>query len=68
MSSLFAGMTRTASIATAVVPLGNLNQPARYLDWGPVQISVGNLLMIAIGLVLFVLAIFLPFPKGRRRP
>jgi len=68
MSSPFAGMTRSASISTLAIPLGNLNQPARYLDWGPIQISVGNLLMIAIGLVLFVLAIFLPFPKGRRRP
>lgn len=47
---------------------GNLDQPARYLDAGPVQISVGNLVMIAIGIVLFVLAIALPFPKGRRRP
>jgi len=47
---------------------GNLDQPAHYLNWGPVQISVGNLIMIGIIIVLFVLAIVLPFPKGRKRP
>jgi hypothetical protein len=46
----------------------NLNQPAHYLNWGPVQISVGNLVMIGVGLVLFALAIAMPFPKGRKRP
>ena len=39
-----------------------------FLTWGPIQISIANLAMIAIGLVLFVLAIALPFPKGRKRP
>ena len=54
---------------TGLVPIaGNLNQPARYLTWGPVQISVANLVMILLIVVLFVLAIVLPFPKGRRRP
>jgi hypothetical protein len=47
---------------------GNLDQPAHYLTWGPVQISYGNLIMIGIIVVLFVLAILLPFPKGRNRP
>lgn len=39
-----------------------------FLTWGPIQISVANLVMIGIGLALFALAIALPFPKGRRRP
>jgi hypothetical protein len=47
---------------------GNLDQPAHYLHWGPVQISVANLIVIGVIVVLFVLAIVLPFPKGRRRP
>ena len=51
----------------AAVVAGNLDQPARYLEWGPVQISVANLVMIAVIVVLFVLAIALPFPRGRRR-
>ena len=47
---------------------GNLDQPAHYLVWGPVQISVANLVMIGVIVVLFILAIVLPFPHGKRRP
>jgi len=65
-------MTALAPAAQAASALlaGNLDQPAHYLEWGPIQISVANLLMILLIVVLFVLAILLPFPrpKGRRRP
>jgi hypothetical protein len=62
-------MSPFSSVLSLGSPLsGNLDQPARYIDWGPIQISVGNLVMIAVIIVLFVVAIFLPFPKGRRRP
>jgi hypothetical protein len=44
----------------------NLNHPGRYVHWGVIQISVANLVVIAIMIALFVLALFLPFP-GRRR-
>jgi|BarGraIncu00222A_1022003.scaffolds.fasta_scaffold00040_12 hypothetical protein len=47
---------------------GNLNGPGHYIDWGPIQISLANLVMILIGLALFVAALLLPFPKGRKRP
>ncbi|GAC1611826.1 MAG: hypothetical protein NVS3B26_28560 [Mycobacteriales bacterium] len=43
----------------------NLNHPGRYLHWGVIQISYANLAVIAIMLTLFVLAVVLPFPKGR---
>ncbi|GAC1611170.1 MAG: hypothetical protein NVS3B26_22280 [Mycobacteriales bacterium] len=43
----------------------NLNHPGRYLHWGVIQISYANLAVIAIMLTLFVLALLLPFPKGR---
>ena len=36
-----------------------------YIHWGVVQISVANLVVIAVLVVLFVLALVLPFP-GRR--
>ena len=49
--------------------MGALNLAAetsgRYLDWGVIQISVTNLLIIAGMVVLFVLAILLPFPHAR---
>jgi hypothetical protein len=44
-----------------------LNGPGRYLHWGVIQISVANLVVIAIMLLLFAAALFLPFPRGRGR-
>ncbi len=54
------------SIASAVISAPvNLNHPGHYLHWGVIQISVANLVVIGIMLLLFVLALVLPFPKGR---
>jgi hypothetical protein len=61
-------MSVAGGLHAALPVAGNLDRPAHYIDWGPVQISVGNLVMIGVIVVLFVLAILLPFPKGRRRP
>ena len=43
-----------------------MDQPATYLHWGVIQISVSNLVVIGLMLLVFVLALVLPFP-GRRR-
>jgi uncharacterized membrane protein YGL010W len=45
----------------------DLSHPGRYLDWGVVQISAANAIVIALMVVVFVLALLLPFPGGRRR-
>jgi hypothetical protein len=45
----------------------DLNGPGHYLDWGVIQISVANLVVVGVIVVLFVLALLLPFPKGRGR-
>ena len=45
----------------------DLNHPAHYVHWGVIQISVANLIVIVVMIVLFVLALLLPFPKGRDR-
>jgi hypothetical protein len=50
-----------------VISVG-LDGPAHYFSWGPIQISVANLVVIGVIVVLFALAIVLPFPKGRKRP
>ena len=55
-------------MTTTRVLTAGLDGPAQFLTWGPVQISVANLVTIAIIVVLFVLAIVVPFPKPRRRP
>ena len=41
--------------------------PGIYLGWGAFVVQLGNLIVIAIMLALFVLALVLPFPKARRR-
>jgi hypothetical protein len=46
--------------------MGALNLAAdsagRYLTWGVIQISVTNLVIIAAMVVVFFLAVLLPFP------
>ncbi len=38
-----------------------------YLGWGDVTIQLGNLIVIVVMLVLFILAVVLPFPGGKSR-
>jgi hypothetical protein len=45
---------------------GLLSKPAYFLHWGVVQISLANFLVIVAMIVIFVLALVLPFPHGRR--
>jgi len=44
-----------------------VEDPATYLQAGWLSISVPNLLVILLMIVIFVLAIVLPFPKDRDR-
>ncbi|CAB4785075.1 unannotated protein [freshwater metagenome] len=45
----------------------SLNGPAKYLNWGAISLSIPNLIMIALIVLLFVLALAIPFPthKGK---
>jgi hypothetical protein len=43
----------------------NMNKPPYYIRWGVVQLSLANLIVIALMLVVFVVAVVVPFPKGR---
>jgi hypothetical protein len=45
----------------------NLNHPAHTVDWHFIHLSVANVVVIALMLVVFVLAIVLPFPGRARR-
>jgi hypothetical protein len=45
----------------------DLNQPGSYLNWNIFTISVANLVLIAVMVVIFGVALLVPFP-GRRRP
>ncbi len=45
----------------------NLNDPAHVVHWHFIQLSVSNLIVIALMFVVFALAILLPFPGAARR-
>jgi hypothetical protein len=45
-----------------------VDQPGTYLHWGVIQISVANLIVIGVMLLVFVLALVLPFPRGKEEP
>ena len=44
----------------------NLNHPAHVITWHFISLSVANLVVIAVMLMVFVLAIVVPFPHGER--
>ena len=41
----------------------NLNGPAHYVHWHFFQMSVANVVVIGLMIVVFILAIVIPFPK-----
>lgn len=43
----------------------NLDHPAHYFSLGPFSISIGNATVIISMIVIFALALFLPFPHGK---
>lgn len=45
--------------------MGIVFTAGKYLSWGVVSVSVTNLLIVVIMLVVFVLALLIPFPRDR---
>ena len=45
----------------------NLNHPAHTVDWRFIHLSVANVVVIGLMLIVFVLAILLPFPGAAER-
>ncbi len=45
----------------------NLNHPAHTVDWNFIHLSVANVIVIGLMLIVFVLAILLPFPGAAKR-
>jgi hypothetical protein len=56
----------TAALAAHRFAAIDLNQPGSYLHWSIFDVSVANLVLIAVMVVIFGAALLLPFP-GRRR-
>jgi len=56
----------TALTAASHIAAIDLNQPGTYLHWSIFEISVANLVVIAVMVVIFGAALLLPFPHRNR--
>ena len=57
-----------SSLAAGVLgAVFNLNHPAHVVHWHFIQLSVPNIVVIGTMLLVFVLALVLPFPGAARR-
>jgi hypothetical protein len=44
----------------------NLSEPAEYVHWHFFKMSVANVVVILLMIVVFIAAIFIPFPRRDR--
>lgn len=51
-------------IASGIV---NLNGRPVVLHWGVLQISLANFIVIVTMLLVFIVAVIVPFPKGKNK-
>ena len=56
-----------ASAPAVMAALFNLNHPAHTVDWHFIHLSVSNVVVIGLMILVFVLAIVLPFPGSAKR-
>ncbi|HXN38011.1 MAG TPA: hypothetical protein VN892_08225 [Solirubrobacteraceae bacterium] len=57
-----------SSVGTSVMgAVFNLNHPAHTVDWHFIHLSVANVVVIGLMLVVFALALVLPFPGAAGR-
>jgi hypothetical protein len=54
-------------MGTVMAAVFNLNHPAHVVHWHFIQLSVSNVVVIGVMLVVFAVAIALPFPGAARR-
>jgi len=59
-------MSPLAGVAPTLGSIVNLNPPGHYIHWGFILLSLANFLVIVVMLIVFVLALTLPFVHNRR--
>ena len=45
----------------------DLNKPGNYVHWGFIQLSYGNLIVIILMVIVFLLAILIPFKSHKSK-
>ena len=58
------GLVMAGALLAALVNLGG---SGHYVHWGFIQMSVANLVVILLMILVFLLAIALPFPRHKER-
>src|ERR1700732_1085824 len=60
------GVPNVRSFLPAVPVLAiTMNQPATFVHWSIFDVTVANLVLVAVMVAIFGAALLLPFPKGR---
>jgi hypothetical protein len=67
MSAVGRRPTPHAGVGQMIAAIFNLNHPAHTVHWHFFFMSVSNVVVIALMLAVFALAIFLPFPGHREQ-
>lgn len=57
----------SGAITTVVGAVFNLDHPAHTVSWHFIHLSVANVVVIGLMLIVFALAILLPFPGAAKR-
>ena len=60
-------MTSAAWMGGMLGALVDLSRPGHDLHWGFIQLSAANGIVIALMVVVFVVAVLVPFKAGRRQ-
>ena len=61
------GSRRLRRVPGVLAAVFNLNHQASYVHWHFFQMSVGNVAVIVLMLIVFVLALVVPFPGAHRK-
>jgi hypothetical protein len=56
-----------AAVTAVMGAVFNLNHPAHVVHWHFIKLPLANVLVIASMLVVFAIALFVPFPGAARR-
>jgi hypothetical protein len=57
---------RMAASVVGIAGVIPMDSPGTYLHWGVIQISLANLIVIALMLVVFAVALVARFPRGKQ--
>lgn len=52
-------------LSNVILGLINLNKPGQFIHWSIIEISLSNLIVVAVMVAIFIIALYLPFPGSK---